>query len=130
MSKQNFPMLAEIDSKSNSNWRWRFFEFLDERLDKIEKEVPMVDLGDITDAIFRNKSDILGQLTLGFIEKKYSELLDQEYARCPICGKLHKSRGKVKRELEARVGGFSLYRPYFYFMIQRVRHMKNVVVAL
>jgi len=70
MSSQSFPMLAEVDCKSSSNWRWRFFEFLDERLDKIEREVSMVELGDITDAIFRNKSDILGQLTLGFIEKK------------------------------------------------------------
>lgn len=114
MSRQSFPMLAEVDCKSNSNWRCRFFEFLDERLDKIEREVSMVELGDITDAIFRNKSAILGQLTLGFIENKYGDLLDQEYAKCPICGKVHKSRGKVKRKLEARVGGFDLYRPYFY----------------
>jgi len=114
MTRQNFPMLAEIDSKSNGNWRWRFFEFLDERLDKIEKEVSMMQFGDITDAIFKNKSDMLGQLTLGFIENKYGELLDQEYAECPICGKLHKSRGKVKRRVETRVGGFALYRPYFY----------------
>ena len=114
MSRQSFSMLAEVDCKSNSNWRWRFFEFLDERLDKIEREVSMVELGDITDAIFRNKSDILGQLTLGFIENKYGDLLDQEYAKCPTCGKVHKSRGKVKRKLEARVGVFDLYRPYFY----------------
>jgi len=116
MPMQSFPMLAVVDSKSDSDWRWKFFEFLDERLDKVEKEVPMVDLGDITGAIFRNKSDILGQLTLGFIEKQYGDLLDQEYAKCPVCGKLHKSRGKVKRKLETLVGGFDIYRPYFYCM--------------
>jgi len=109
---QSFPMSAEVDCKANKNWRWRFFEFLGERLDEIEKEVPMVELGDITDAIFRNKSDILGQLTLGFIENKYGHLLDQEYAKCPKCGRLHKSRGEVKRKLKSRAGSFDLYRPY------------------
>lgn len=49
-----------------------------------------------------------------FIENKHSGLLDQEYAKCPICGKVHKSRGKVKCKLEVRVGGFDLYSPYFY----------------
>ena len=74
MSRPSFPMLAEVDTQANSNWRWRFYEFLDKRLDKIEQGGPLMELGDMTEAIFRNKYDILGQLTLGLVEMKYGEL--------------------------------------------------------
>lgn len=112
MSVQAFPMDAHGDG--NSDWRSGFFEFLDERLDKIEEETTMDQLDEITGAIFRNKSDILGQLVLGFIERNHGDLLEQEFCECPLCGKLLKARGREKRTLETLVGAFELSRAYFY----------------
>ena len=112
MSAQIFPMDARCHS--DNDWRSEFFDFLDERLDEIDKGSIMDQLEDITGAIFRNKSSILGHLVLGFIKKNHADLLEQEFCKCPICGKLLRARGKVKRSLESLVGALDLYRPYFY----------------
>ena len=115
MAGQIFPMSAALDYERNNNWRSEFFDFLNDRLDAIEKDLSMDKLEDITGAIFRNKSEILGQLALGFIKGKFAHLLDQEFFECPHCGKLLKSRkDKAKREIETLIGKFALYRPYFY----------------
>ena len=63
---QIFPISSYNDNTHVENsWRKEFFEFLNNRLDSIEKSygVEMM-LDDITKAIFSNKSEILGQLTL------------------------------------------------------------------
>jgi len=117
MTGQIFPMAAALAYKRDNNWRGDFFDFLNERLDAIEKDVSMdMDkLEDITGAILRNRSEILGQLALGFVKDKFAHLLDQEFFECPHCGKLLKARrDKVKREIETLIGKLALYRPYFY----------------
>jgi len=79
---QAFPI-----EKSNNSWKKGVLEFLNKRLDQIAEETTMEKIEDITGAIFRNKSEILGQMTLGFIKKKYCHLLNQEYCNCPKCNK-------------------------------------------
>ena len=107
---QAFP----IDKPSNP-WKDELFEFLNVRLDQIAEQSPMEKIEDITGPIFRNKSEILGQFVLGFIKKKYSHLLNQEYCNCPKCSKKLKAwNKKVKRTVESLGGRFDLYRPYFY----------------
>ena len=70
---------------------------------------------DITNAIFQNKSEILGQMALGLIKQQHGDLLEQEYCDCPNCGKQTKAwNKKVKRKIESLAGSFDLYRPYFY----------------
>ncbi|MGA2401720.1 MAG: hypothetical protein ABSG91_08430 [Syntrophobacteraceae bacterium] len=70
--------------------------------------------GDITSAIMANRSEILGELALGFVRKRFGHLLEQEYCDCPKCGKQLHTRSKHKRQLESSIGGFVLERPYFY----------------
>ena len=79
---QAFPI-----ENSNNSWKKEVLEFLNKRLDQIAEQTTMEKIEDITGAIFRNKSEILGQMTLGFIKKKYPHLLDQEYCNCPKCNK-------------------------------------------
>ncbi len=103
-----------IDNANNS-WKEDVLEFLSQRLDQIAEQTTMEKLEDITGPIFRNKSEILGQITLGFIKKNHSHLLDQEYCNCPKCNKKIKAwNKKVKRTIESLGGCFDLYRPYFY----------------
>lgn len=100
---------------SINTWRAEIFQSLDIKLDQIIEENNMETIDEITGAIFRNKSEILGELTLGLIKRKYSHLLDQECFNCPICGKSLKSwNKKVKRSIESLGGSMDIYRPYFY----------------
>ncbi len=95
--------------------RAKFYNFFDKRLDEIEDQYPMNNLNDISHAIFKNRSDILGQLALSFIEKNFSFYLNQTHCDCPICKKTLKAKKeKRKRELETLIGNYGLYRPYFY----------------
>ena len=81
-SVENFPINIH-----NNSWKKEVIEFFDKRLDQIAEQTTMDKIEDITGAIFRNKSEILGQMTLGLIKKKYAHLFDQEYCNCPICSK-------------------------------------------
>ena len=62
---------------SESSWRTEIFEFLNEKLDQLETESSMDKIEDITGAIFQNKSEILGRMTLGLIKTRYGALLGQ-----------------------------------------------------
>lgn len=106
--------LFPIENSGNS-WREELFEILNEKIDQIVEQRDMEKIDDITGAIFGNKSEILGQFTLGFIKKKYDHLLNQQYCECRLCGKRIKAwNEKVKRRIESLGGVFDLYRPYFY----------------
>jgi len=105
---------ARKDPGCERDWRSGFFEYLNERIDYMESGAGMDKLEDITSVILGQRSSILGQLTLGFVTKKYGHLLEQEWCECPGCRRVVKSRGKVKREVETIVGKFTLERPYFY----------------
>jgi hypothetical protein len=100
---------------SRIGWRDKLFGGLNEQLDQIIKESKMESLSDITNAIFQNKSEILGGFVHALIEKQFSHLLDQGYHRCASCDRKLKARKeKVKRTIQTLAGTFDLYRPYFY----------------
>jgi len=60
-----------------TSWRTGYFSFLNDKLDQIESEISMDKIEDITNAIFQNKSEILGQMALGLIKQKHGDLLEQ-----------------------------------------------------
>jgi hypothetical protein len=97
------------------DWRSEFIEKLHGYLDILENHIePGSMLDDITKIIFNNKSQLLSDVTLGFIKKEHRCLLQQEYCECPRCSRQLKARGLSKRDVETLVGNFSLWRPYFY----------------
>ncbi len=105
-----FP-IGNVDNR----WRDELFEFINNRIDQILEQTQMEKIEDITGAVFRNKSEILGQFVLGFIKKKHNHLLNQEYCNCPKCNKKLKAWNKrAKRIVESLGGRLDLYRPYFY----------------
>lgn len=100
--------------RSKDDWRGEIFGFLNGKFDQMESQ-GMDKIEDFTDALFQNKSEILGQMALGLIKNRYGDLLEQEYCDCPKCGKRLKAWNKnVKRKVESLGGSFDLYRPYFY----------------
>ncbi len=104
-------------SVDNEAWKAPFMNFLNVRLDEFGEKGPMDKLEDITSALFADRSEILGQLTLAFIGKRYKDLLEQTQCPCPHCNKVVKSRGLHKRRVETLVGYFELARPYFYCVV-------------
>jgi len=99
----------------DNTWRDGFFEFLNDGMDQILREIPMEKIEDFTGAVFDAKSEILGQLTLGFIKNRYRHLFGQDYCDCPVCGKRVKCADKeAGRKVESLGGCFVLYRPYFH----------------
>ena len=114
MTSQAAEILFPIENFKKS-WREEIVEFINERLTRIIEHNPMENFDDISSAIFQNKSDILGNLILGLIKRKFSYLLDQEHCECPNCKKRLKAwNKKVKRKIESLGGSLDLYRPYFY----------------
>jgi len=114
MTSQAAEILFPIENFKKS-WREEIVEFINERLTRIIEHNPMENFDDISSAIFQNKSDILGNLILGLIKRKFSHLLDQEHYECPNCKKRLKAwNKKVKRKIESLGGSLYLYRPYFY----------------
>jgi len=109
-----FPTISRNNTETGADWRADYLEFLNGLLDKVESGSDMEKLWDITRTLMENKSELLGQLTLGFVKKKHGELMEQEYYDCPRCRKMLKSRGKREREVETHLGKFPLSRPYFY----------------
>lgn len=109
-----FPTNLNDAVRAGTDWRAELFSFLDELLDKMEVGSPMEKLWDMTRMIVENKSELLGQLTLGFVKKNQCDLLDREYWDRPKCKKKLKSRRKHNREVETHVAEFALLRPYFY----------------
>ncbi len=99
---------------ATANWRVEYDDFLDEFINSVGNDTAMSELEDITGAVFRNKSKLMGQLVAGLIETKYGHLLDQAYRDCKQCNKRLKSLGKRSQKIEMRVGEFELNRPYYY----------------
>jgi hypothetical protein len=110
-------MLSVIESATvhARDWKSEFLSFVSNRLDEIEKDVPMESITDISKSLFQNRSAIMGQAALALIEKKFGYLLNQEYCECPLCNRRIKAKSeKVRRQIDTVVGPVTLYRPYFY----------------
>lgn len=105
----NFAFKEQID------WRSEFVSYSGDWLEHIERDNQMETLGDISKALFENRSDLMAQAAQALIERKYGHLLEQEYCECPHCHKNVKAKPeKVKREVILMAFSITLYRPYFY----------------
>jgi hypothetical protein len=107
-------MVRAAEATCNDHQRDSFMAFLDARLDVMEQGCPMNDLGEITSTILANRADILGELALSFVRKRFGDLLEQAFCPCSQCGKQLKVRARHKRMVETLIGSLALERPYFY----------------
>jgi hypothetical protein len=115
MPAQVIPLVREaIGKEAEHDWREPFFSFVGDQMEAMDKRDSMETLHDITSALWANRSEILGQLALSLIRKRFGELFEQEQCDCPRCAKLLKSRGLHKRQIVTLSGSFELERPYFY----------------
>lgn len=115
MSAQVIPMIRkEFDGEAARDWLNPFLSFVTDRMEAMDKETPTATLHGITSTLLANKSEILGQLILALLKKRFGDLFVQEHSNCPQCGKMLTRRGFHKRGIVTLSGSFEIERPYFY----------------
>ena len=106
------------EEKREEQSRSMIHEKLDEWLDEVLPEVFSEDreptLMEMSELLTRTRQKFLGEWLGVLIEEKYAELLDQEYAPCPACGRMRKKRLDSGKELVSMQGSAKIQRPWFY----------------
>jgi len=88
--------------------------WLDAVLPEIFKDGHTPSLMEMSDLITRTRQQFMGEWLPILIREKYSDLLEQEYAPCPHCGKMHRKRLDSAKELQTMQGEGKIRRPWFY----------------
>jgi hypothetical protein len=115
MRAQVIPMVrGNIWAQAQEDWREAFLCYMSDRMEEMDREGSIESLSDISAMLWTSRAEILGQLTLTFIRKRFGDLLIQEHYACPLCGRSLKRRGLHKREVVTLSARFDLERPYFY----------------
>ena len=89
-------------------------EWLDEVLPEIFEDGRQPTLMEMSDLITRTRQKFMGEWLPIMIREKYGALLEQEYAPCPHCGKMHRKRFDSAKELITMQGEGKISRPWFY----------------
>jgi len=71
-------------------------------------------LMEMSELFSETRQKFLGRCLQKLIEQKYGDLLAQEYASCPQCGKLCKKRRDNTKKMVTMQGPFAVNRPWFY----------------
>jgi hypothetical protein len=88
--------------------------WLDEVLPEIFEDDRQPTLMEMSDLITRTRQQFMGEWLPILIREKYRDLLEQEYAPCPQCGKMHRQRFNSAKELRTMQGEGKISRPWFY----------------
>jgi len=107
-----------IEPDSTGKFRHMIHDEVDKWVDHIIDEV-FVDgkeptVMELSQLFAETKQKFFGACFQALIEQKYAELLEQEYAACPQCGKLCKKRRESLKEMVTMQGPSVLRRPWFY----------------
>ena len=115
MLAQVIPMVrGNTNVEAEEDWRDPFLRYMGERMADMDCKGSIESLNDISAMLWAGRGEILGQLALTLIRRRFGDLLTQEYCVCALCGKSLKYRGLHKREIITLSARFDLYRPYFY----------------
>lgn len=69
---------------------------------------------ELSQALQEARQEFLGDLLGKLIEVEHRDLLSQQEASCPCCGKKVKKSADVPKKLESLQGSTTIRRPYFY----------------
>jgi len=89
-------------------------KWLDGVLPEIFKDGYEPTLMEMSDLITRTRQQFTGEWLPILIREKYSDHLEQEYAPCPQCGKMHRKRLDSAKALRTMQGEGKISRPWFY----------------
>ena len=104
---------ARIDEEARRELHAWFDEWLDGLEDSM-KDNERPTLGQITGGIFAARQEFSQKVAETLIRKAHHEVMDQDIAPCPKCGKKIPAREDYARTVDTMVGEVLLKRPYFY----------------
>jgi len=104
----------EREERSRSMIHEKLDEWLDEVLPEVFSRDRDLTLMEMSDLLTRTRQKFLGDWLGVLIQEKYAELLGQEYAPCPACGRMWKKRLEIGKELVSMQGSSKIRRPWFY----------------
>ncbi len=88
-------------------------QFVDDIAPKLQEKKKLT-IHELSQIFQKYKQDFIGAMFQGFIEVLHHDVLSQEYAPCPNCGKTRKHLRIASRGTETRHGPSQIHRPYFY----------------
>lgn len=89
-------------------------KWADQIVDEVFEDDKQPTLMELSELFERTKKKFFGACLEALIEQKYADLLEQEYASCPKCGKVNKKRRGNLKEMVTMHGPSVLKRPWFY----------------
>lgn len=92
----------------------QFDTWLDHLEDQMHHQAGPVTLATLTQAVLAARQELTGAIVTELIEQTHPEVLAQQTASCPHCGRELLARGTPCRTVETLVGAVRLERPYFY----------------
>jgi hypothetical protein len=113
--------LAAVAHTPERDYEEHFRQIMHDEVDKWVDELLCVfeedrqpTLMEMSELFTRTRQKFLGNCLKRMIEEKYADLLEQEYAPCPKCGKRWKKRFDSPKEMVTMQGPAALSRPWFY----------------
>ena len=107
-----------IQPEAEEQFREMIHDEVDKWVDKIIEEAikdgRQMTIMEMSELFAKTKQQFFGACLQVLIEQKNSDLLGQEYASCPKCGKVCKKRRDVSKEMVTMHGPSDLKRPWFY----------------
>ncbi len=89
-------------------------KWLDTFLPEIFQDGHEPTLEEMSELITQTRQKFMGEWLPILIRERYSHYLEQEYAPCPQCGKMHRKRLDSRKELRTMQGSGTISRPWFY----------------
>jgi hypothetical protein len=99
----------------------RFRQMIHEEVDKwidklafVFEESKRPTLTELSDLFTATRGEFLSGCLQHLVNHKYGDLLQEENAPCPQCGKMHKKRRDVSKKTDTMQGAGSITRTWFY----------------
>jgi len=107
-----------IESDCKEKFRYMIHDEVDKWVDQIIDEVFEDDkqptVMELSELFAKTKQEFFGACFQALLEHKYADLLEQQHAPCPKCGKMCKKRRGNLKEMVTMQGPSVLKRPWFY----------------
>ena len=104
----------QIARKVREDLHAQFDTWLDQLEVRMSQQEKLATLAELTQSVFAMRQELTGAIVAGLVKEAHPQLVEQQTATCPDCGRELHARGAPGRTVETRLGAVKLERSYFY----------------